>query len=170
MGLIILNRSKKAHILLFLYVLFYITGCSTPDSGNKIKSYNLQKLDWFIGRWKGKDKEGDFYETWAKINDSLFSGKSHTIYDNDTVFSEVIRIEQTDTNIYYIVNTAHNEKEVAFKLIEVSGNKAIFENPAHDFPNRIIYELKNDSSLYARIEGMSNGKEVAGEFNLKQIR
>ena len=39
----------------------------------------------------------------------------------------------------------------------------VFENPKHDFPQRIRYRLKGDT-LHARIEGTINGKERAIDF------
>ncbi|MGH8854313.1 MAG: hypothetical protein ACREWI_08545 [Telluria sp.] len=33
----------------------------------------------------------------------------------------------------------------------------MFENPAHDFPQRIIYRRVGDTGLHARIEGKGKG-------------
>ena len=45
-----------------------------------------------------------------------------------------------------------------------SANELIFENPQHDFPQRVIYRLQTDGSLLGRIEGVSKGKEKAVDF------
>jgi hypothetical protein len=34
----------------------------------------------------------------------------------------------------------------------------VFENPAHDFPQRVIYHLKDDGTMVASIEGLQDGQ------------
>jgi hypothetical protein len=40
-----------------------------------------------------------------------------------------------------------------FKLVESGERRAVFANPQHDFPKRILYWLAKDGALHARIEG-----------------
>lgn len=157
----------------FVFIIVYLCGCNYGPSNQKqtdSQPKSLEKLSWFIGKWKGKDQNNDFYETWSKITDQLYKGESHTIYNTDTLFSETIRIEIVDKNIFYFANVSHNQTEIAFKLIDQSVNNAVFENPEHDYPNRIIYQLTNDTSLYARIEGIQNNKKVSGEFYMNKVK
>ena len=51
----------------------------------------------------------------------------------------------------------------------LSDREVIFENPDHDFPQRVIYRLISDEDLLGRIEGMIDGKERAVDFPLKNI-
>ncbi len=44
------------------------------------------------------------------------------------------------------------------------------KNPAHDFPQRIIYSLKSPTQLYARIEGTINGEFKKQEFNMEKVQ
>ena len=55
----------------------------------------------------------------------------------------------------------------AFRLVEVSGQRAVFENPGHDFPQRIIYRREGDT-LHARIEGNQNGELRYSEWQWKK--
>jgi hypothetical protein len=41
---------------------------------------------------------------------------------------------------------------VEFALKSSEGGRFVFENLAHDFPNRVIYERRGDA-LHGRIEG-----------------
>ena len=43
------------------------------------------------------------------------------------------------------------------------GTRVVFENPVHDFPQRIIY-WKDGADLRARIEGTQKGKEGSMEW------
>jgi hypothetical protein len=59
---------------------------------------------------------------------------------------------------------------VSFKLVKVNPSQAIFENPQHDFPQRIVYQRLIDGSLYASLEGVENGKPKRIEFAMKRAR
>jgi hypothetical protein len=45
--------------------------------------------------------------------------------------------------------------------------QAIFENPQHDFPQRVIYR-RDGESLFARIEGQMGGTQRAVEWRYKK--
>jgi hypothetical protein len=46
----------------------------------------------------------------------------------------------------------------------------VFENPQHDFPQRISYTLKGDGKLTAAIAGSKNGKTRRVEFNYQRVK
>ena len=96
-------------------------------------------------------------------------GASYSISKSDTVFSETMRIELLNSNIFYTVYVEHNKRDVSFKLIEITTNKAVFENTKHDFPTRIIYIKKGDDTLHARIEGIRNGKKDTVDFFMTRV-
>ena len=46
----------------------------------------------------------------------------------------------------------------------VSADRAVFENPAHDYPKRIIYARSGDDELVASIDDGSGAKRVGYPF------
>lgn len=54
--------------------------------------------------------------------------------------------------------------ETAFPLKEADNGYAVFENLAHDFPQRVIYSYDGDDTLEARIEGTIDGKAQSMEW------
>ena len=54
-------------------------------------------------------------------------------------------------------------------MIQSSATEVIFENPEHDFPQRVIYRLQPDGLLVGRIEGISKGKPRAIDFPMKRV-
>jgi Domain of unknown function (DUF6265) len=44
-----------------------------------------------------------------------------------------------------------------FRLKVLDKTGVTFENPGHDFPQRVIYSKGENGSISARIEGMANG-------------
>ena len=131
----------------------------------------LEKLSWIADKWICTDSQSVTYESWVKNSDNSLKGEAFTVKNGDTVFSEQLKIEKSGDDIFYIAIVKHNPEPVCFKLFELGNNKAVFENPEHDFPNRIIYELKNNDSLYARVEGKNKeGKSITGEFFYTRAR
>lgn len=124
----------------------------------------LKPLSWMIGSWEGKNSRGIMYENWTRLSDDVMQGRSFTIVEGDTAFSETMRIQQFETDVYYIVKVSHNEYLISFKLIEKGAKDVTFENLEHDFPNRIFYSLKGDD-LYARIEGKGKGDRASIDFH-----
>ena len=51
-----------------------------------------------------------------------------------------------------------------FVLTEVSGSRAVFENPRHDSPQRIVYELSTDGWLTASVGYAKGGNPRRFEF------
>ena len=43
-----------------------------------------------------------------------------------------------------------------------------FENPKHDYPNKIVYKKINNDSLVATIYGIKNGKVSKENFPMKR--
>ena len=94
-------------------------------------------------------------------------GMSHTVVNRKTREFEFMRIVQEENGDIFFVAMPSGQKEARFKLLTVSEREVRFENPEHDFPQRIIYQRDGDS-LIGRIEGVSGGKERAVDFPLKR--
>lgn len=97
-------------------------------------------------------------------------GMGRTVANGKTVEYEFVQIrEEADGAIYYVAKLS-GQPEASFKLIKLQNREATFENPAHDFPQRIIYRLEPDGSLFARVEGTSKGKARGFDYPMKRAR
>ncbi len=141
-----------------LFVLFF--GCQTTPKAN---------IGEIAGLWQ---TEGNmlYYEHWAPRNDSVLEGRGFSLNGSDTLFSEKLKIETSKGAMTYFAQVSDQNKGAAipFPLVKQTKNSWIFENPQHDYPNRIIYTLLNDSTLDARIENIRGKK--AKTFHFKRIR
>jgi hypothetical protein len=102
--------------------------------------------------------------------DSSLIGKGFTIKGNDTLILENMRLRQKEGYCVYeaLASGQNNGQSIAFPLKEKSGNSWIFENVAHDYPNRIIYTFENDSTLKARTENTAGNK--VQDFHFKRLK
>lgn len=153
---------------LFFTVIGLIIFCSwTIQQKNEIK-----KAELLIGTWENKTQRGSIYETWTKISDDEFSGKSYVLKEKDTIVFETIRLVQEQDGLFYIpiVKNQNDDLPVRFALKTISDTELIFENPRHDFPQMISYTKINKDSLVAEVSGTKNGQERKQTFPMKRVK
>jgi hypothetical protein len=159
---------KKVFSILTLALVF--TACKNETKEISKTYTQLEKVNWLLGEWGNTTKESDFTENWIKKSDSTFVGVSYVLVAKDTVFYETVVLEQKKDSLFYTVSVKdqNKEKPVSFYLTISSKNELVFENPKHDFPNKITYTQVTRDSLVAEISGIQNGKEAKEAFSMKR--
>ncbi len=149
---------------LYLNILLFLalSSCYNPDS-----SQSIQDLNGLTGKWKSR--EGVlFNENWRSVNSSLLEGEGFSIVDNDTAFFESLKIRKIGDSIYYQVFFGNETTSVDFHLVEATRNSWTFINPENEFPQKIFYELDNDTTLNVTVSDMDVNKKQF--FFLAKIR
>lgn len=95
-------------------------------------------------------------------------GMSRTVAGDKTVEFEYLRIEQRADGIYYVAHPKARCPGTDFKLTHASATEAVFENPQHDFPKRIIYKKTANDGLTASIDGGEGTKAMS--FAYRRIK
>lgn len=150
-----------------LGALFVITVVTLSSAGQKS---GIDRLDWISGCWVLDDGKQRTEETWMKPAGQSMIGMSRTIAAGKTVFTEHIQIREVNGQIAYIVALGMGAKSTVFKLLKSSDGEVVFENPEHDFPQRIIYRRESADALFARIEGQEKGVNKAMDFRYKRSK
>lgn len=139
-------------------------------TGLQASPWSLDELEFMLGSWQQIEKDSAVStETWTRDGDH-FDGRSYTIYKGDTVFSEKLSILPIGSGLVYMADVAENPAPVDFKLNFLEGNMAGFENPTHDWPQRVIYVRLSPDSLQARVEGTKDGNFASKGFYLTRIK
>ena len=128
----------------------------------------IESLAWISGCWERRGGRRQTVEQGLKPAGGTMLGMSRTVANGRTVEYEQLFLHQVGDTIYYVA-TPSRQQQASFKLIQSSSSEAVFENPSHDFPQRIIYRLQPDGSLVARIEGKSKGVERGIDFPFKKV-
>lgn len=118
----------------------------------------FDRLYWLNGAWSQTNitKPGQsLVEQWSKSGDYEMKGQATTKQNGDTVYVERITLLIKENAIYYVADVPQNKQPVYFKLTSITGNGFVCENPEHDFPKKITYQLTG-AQLKATISG--NGK------------
>lgn len=139
---------NQLFFLIALLVLFY--SCTKPRP--------IEQAHWLIGEWEHIEGEEHALEIWNEKDDSTLSGRAYSIIISDTVWSERIAIEERSGDLFYVptVSDQNNGRPVTFILTSSSEGKLVFENPQHDFPQRITYRRLGMDSLVAEISSLDD--------------
>lgn len=134
---------------ILLLILFAATTSFAQD---------LSKVEWLTGAWtRTNAKPGrSGIEIWTKKNNELI-GKGVTMKGTDTAFVEKLKIVVKDGKLFYVADVPENKTTVWFEFTQLTNKSFVCENPKHDFPKTISYELDGDK-LRAVISG--DGKTI----------
>lgn len=138
--------------------------CALPKSDAKVAT-----LSWLAGSWIETGKTGVVREHWTGPHGGLLLGLSVTTQGDAAKSFEFFRIAQTPSGLSYFASP-NAKPATEFKAIELCADQVVFENKAHDFPQRVIYRKEADGTLHARIEGNIKGKLEGEDWTYKPER
>jgi hypothetical protein len=165
-------RNTIGLLLLLLAGTLPARNTSMQDTTKIKKAIIIEKAHWLLGAWQQQTAKRTIYEVWRRQDDSTYSGKSYFLTGNDTVILERVSLAQRSNNLFYIptVQNQNNAQPVVFKLTAATPQQLVFENPLHDFPQKIVYTQITADSLLAEISGMAGGQQKARQFPMKRLR
>lgn len=138
---------------LLLLTLFYSGPslmCFNSHADEKIAACDsLQSVAWLLGDWRGGSGDNILLESWVEISPKTFEGLGETRSKAGNMLQshEMLRLLDMDGEIFYLAKVGHNALPVAFKLSQCSDMNAVFDNPDHDFPQKLVYRLAGKDRL-----------------------
>ena len=152
---------KSVTLTILCLTIFFVSFAQPPKP-------TVNDFAWLAGCWEANLNGREINEQWMKPSGQTMLGMARTVANGKTVEYEFVQIRaEADGEIYYVAKPS-GQPEASFKLIKFQNREATFENPEHNFPQRIIYRLEPDGSLFARIEGTSKGKPRAVDYPMKR--
>lgn len=118
------------------------------------QAFKIKDVAWMAGDWQtppGGRRQVD--EHWTAPAGGAMMGVSRTVTGDKMTEFEYLRIVERADGVFYIAHPNARTPGTEFKLTKATADQAIFENPQHDFPKRILYEKNPDGSLTASIDG-----------------
>jgi hypothetical protein len=150
----------RARLLLMVIV------AGTGGSIHAKSSARIEDMSWLSGCWSFAGKNGITEEHWLPPAGGAMLGLSRTIREDKMVQFEYLAIREVDGKLSYVA-TPSRQKETVFPLARHSPAELVFENPGHDFPQRVIYRKRPDG-LAVRIEGVVDGNARSADFPFKR--
>ena len=129
----------------------------------------VDKLVWLGGCWQEVTSNGRIVEEqWMAPRGGQMIGMGRTVRGDSVLEFEHLRIfVRADHAIYHAEPSGQAPAD--FTAASVSDTAVTFENPQHDFPQRVIYRKRGADSLLARIEGTVGGRSRGVDFPYKRV-
>jgi len=130
----------------------------------------VRQLSWIAGCWRQTSGNGNRVvdEQWMSLRGATMLGMSRTVRGDSLLELEFLQILEQSGRVVYHAQPS-GQRPADFVASAVSDTLVVFENPEHDFPQRIIYRRRGADSLIARIEGTRNGKTRGIDFPYARV-
>ena len=134
-------------------------------------------MSWLASAWVGTKSSGSsIEERWSPPLGGAMLAVSRTVNTSGKMVAfEYLRIIERDGGLVYVAQPGgvKGTEFVLTELVTPSGagsgagagiSRAVFENPRHDYPKRIVYELSAEGRLTATTGFMKGGSPRLYEF------
>lgn len=127
----------------------------------------VQRLAWLQGCWAIDTPERTVEEQWMAPRAGSLLGMSRTVRGGKLTAYEAVILRERDGRFEYEVSPS-GQPTTVFASTEVGNASIVFENPKHDFPQRIGY-TRRGTSLDAWIEGPIKGQTRRIEYAYQRV-
>jgi hypothetical protein len=132
------------------------------------QSSSVERLAWLQGCWEMSSGQRTVEEQWMTPRGGVMIGMGRTVRDGALVEYEFVLIRQQGNQLAYEAHPS-GQPSAVFLSTTVTDSTVLFENPQHDFPQKIGYRRTDAGSLLAWIEGTQNGRSRRIEFPYKRV-
>lgn len=126
----------------------------------------ITDMAWLAGAWvgtRGTNGTTSIEERWSPPLGGAMLAVSRTVSRGKMGAFEYLRVVERDGGLVYIAQPG-GAAPTEFVLTELTGTRAVFDNPRHDYPKRIVYELSAEGGLSATIGFTKGGTPRRFEF------
>jgi hypothetical protein len=141
-------------------VILAASPVSTPTA-------RVSQLSWLAGSWASDTAGTRIEEHWMAPLGGEMVGMHRDVVRGKAASFEFFRIVDEPGGFAYL-SSPKGRPATRFGLKEIAARKVVFENPTHDFPQRVLYWLDEKGSLHARIEGTWNGKPESEDWEWRR--
>ena len=127
----------------------------------------VEQLAWMAGCWRQESGGRVADEIWMAPSGGAMLGMNRTVAGGRTVSFEFMQIGADAGRIVFTARPS-GQADASFTLLKSGDRDVVFENPAHDFPQRVMYRLDGET-LVGRIEGVQNGKARSVDYPMRRV-
>jgi hypothetical protein len=126
-------------------------------------------LRWLAGCWRLSGARSVVEEQWMAPRGGEMLGVSRTVAGGAVREFEFLRIYARGDTLVYAARPSR-QPPAEFRATTLSAGEVLFENPQHDFPQKVGYRLQPPDSLIARIEGTTGGRHRVVSFPYRRVQ
>lgn len=127
----------------------------------------VERLQWLANCWSAVGGEPGSGEYWTPAAGGSLLGVARTVRGDRTRSFEFMQVRSEGDTLVFIAQPGGGAP-VHFPAVEVGDTHVVFENPDHDFPQRVSYRLHAPGELRARVEGAADDSARAIEFSFQR--
>jgi hypothetical protein len=155
-------------VLRFVILLAAMLGLHGPPAGLAQDAPTVAQVGWMAGCWEQSAGTRVIEEQWMRPRAGLMLGVSRTVVGDSLREYEQVALFERGGHLVYAATPAR-QAPAEFVSIAVSDSAVTFENPAHDFPQRVIYRRRGVDSLLARVEGLRGGQLRGSDYPYRRV-
>ena len=135
----------------------------TPSS----QPLGIDDVAWLTGCWEYSSGARTVEEHWLAPRAHSMVNVGRTVQADKLVEYELVLIREQEGRLAYEAHPS-GQPSAVFLSRTVNDREVVFENPQHDFPQRLGYRRDGDA-LLAWIEGLRNGQMRKIEFPYRKV-
>jgi len=129
----------------------------------------VDRVAWLQGCWESVTPRRVIEENWTAPRGGTVLGTGRTLRGDSLVEYELVLIRARQGRLIYEAHPS-GQPSAEFTAREVSDSSVLFENLAHDYPQRVGYRKLGADSLLAWIDGTVGGKPRRIDFPYARAR
>jgi len=104
-------------------------------------------MDKLTGKWELKFDDAVMYETWEKVSDTLYKGRSQVIKEGKVLFEEIMDLTKEADGKYYF-NALIKQRKIKLEVVKSENDELLYESDSDK--NKVSYKFEGDK-LHVRI-------------------
>ncbi len=145
-----------------------LLSCASPAHSAQNPT-GIDRAAWLSGCWERGSGSRTMEEQWMAPRGDAMLGMSRAVRDGRLAAYELVLIQEDTTGLAYEAHPS-GQASARFPAVLISDTALIFENPKHDFPQRIGYDRVGTDSLIGWIEGTRDGELRRIDFPYRRAR
>lgn len=153
--------------------MFTAVAIACAFAAAQLPAPSVEGLAWLEGHWRAEDRR--FHnrvrfteEVWIEGTAGAMFGINRTVRDGGMTGFEYMRIVEEEGRLVFIAQPG-GAPPVRFPMLSHALNEIVFANPAHDYPQRIVYRRKGDL-LTGTVSLADGSKPMSWTFRLERRR
>jgi hypothetical protein len=148
---------------------FILAAASMLQASPQSATPRIDRVAWLQGCWISESPQRTIEENWMAPRGGSMIGVARTTRDGTLVEYKLVVLREQKGQLEYEAHPSGQATTVFLSTV-LDDSRVVFENPQHDFPQRIGYERKGPEAVLAWIEGNTGGKPRRIEFSYRRTR
>lgn len=128
-----------------------------------------EPLAWLSGCWRMTRGNTVIDEQWLSPLGGMMLGTGRTVKGGQVMEYEFIVLRTTAAGATYEAHPSGQDSTTFTSHTPPTGDQVVFENPAHDFPQKVGYRRVGADSLVGWIEGNTGNGNKKIEFPYTRV-